>query len=397
MLVRSRPDGVIRIESHALSQDDLIHDGVGRALKRWIIESGAAPGASAAVAAFRNGRWYRALGVAGQYTHDDPHPVAVDTLYDLASLTKPLVALLAARLVRAGRLDWQAPLASLLPAARGSASEATPLSLLASHRAGLLAHLRLGAYVEGPPPDVSPWLRRCAEARRDECKGPIPADGYEPLYSDLGYMLLGAVLGELQAQPLDELLEREVSAPLGLLELGSARGLTRALGDGFLERTAPTEVVAARGGRLRGVVHDENAWELAGRGLAGHAGAFGTARTVLGFCAGVLDALAGRRPGWLTSDEVGQLVRPRPGGSLRMGFDGKAAVGSSAGPHFGSGSFGHLGFTGTSLWCDPDQSIVVVLLTNRVSPSRDNIIIRSVRPDVHGELFGHAAGLGANR
>ena len=375
--------------------DAMIHDGVSQALKRWVIESGAAPGASAAVAAFRNGRWYSALGVAGQYTRDDHHPVVVDTLYDLASLTKPLVAAVAARLVRARVLAWQAPLSSLLPVTRGSASEGASLALLASHRAGLCAHLRLGAHVEGPPPDVGPWLVRCANARRDECSAALPPEGHPPLYSDLGYILLGRALSEVQALELDVLLERELSSPLAL-ELGSARSLERALGGTFLERTAPSEVVAARGGQLRGVVHDENAWELVGRGLAGHAGAFGTARAVLGFGAAVLDALAGRRPEWLTAEEAAELVRPRPGGSLRMGFDGKAEEGSSAGPCFGARAFGHLGFTGTSLWCDPDRSIVVVLLTNRVWPTRDNILIRSIRPDIHGELFGHAAGLGTN-
>jgi CubicO group peptidase (beta-lactamase class C family) len=76
-----------------------------------------------------------------------------------------------------------------------------------------------------------------------------------------------------------------------------------------------------------------------------------------------------------------------------MGFDGKAEQGSSAGPRFGPRAFGHLGFTGTSLWCDPDAGVVVALLTNRVHPQRDNIRIRDIRPSVHGELFGLAAGL----
>jgi CubicO group peptidase (beta-lactamase class C family) len=321
--------------------------------------------------------------------------VAVDTIYDLASLTKPLVATLAARLARAGALDWQAPLGSKLEAARGTNSESVSLALLGSHRAGLVAHLRLGSYVEGPPLDAAPWLARCADARRSECEGPVPEAGFPPLYSDLGYILLGRVLSDLAGLPLDELVEREVFGELGGLapEIGSARRLAARLGEGFLERVAATEVVAARGGELRGVVHDENAWELAGRGLAGHAGAFGTARAVLRFGAAMLDALAGRREGWLTSSQADELVRERPGGPLRLGFDGKAKSGSSAGPRFGERAFGHLGFTGTSLWCDPDQNIVVVLLTNRVSPSRDNIIIRSVRPDVHGELLGLAAGL----
>jgi serine-type D-Ala-D-Ala carboxypeptidase len=368
----------------------LIHDEMARTLKRWIIASGAAPGASAGVAAFQNGRWHEAIGVAGVHTRDDPRPVTVDTIYDLASLTKPLVATLAARLAREGVLDWRAPLGSLLAAARGTQSEFVPLDCLASHRAGLVAHLRLGSFVEGPPADAAPWLARCADARRSECRGPLPQQGFPPLYSDLGYILLGRVLSDVLGAPLDELIEREVT---GALEIGSVRRLEQRLGAGFLARVAATEVVPARGGELRGVVHDENAWELAGRGVAGHAGAFGTARAVLAFGTALVDALAGRRAEWLTTEQANELVRERPGGSLRMGFDGKASVGSSAGERFGARSFGHLGFTGTSVWCDPDQDSVVVLLTNRVSPTRDNITIRSVRPDVHGSLLGLAAGL----
>jgi serine-type D-Ala-D-Ala carboxypeptidase len=376
----------------------LIHDEIARSLKRWIVASGAAPGASAGVAAYRNGHWHQALGVAGVHTQGDPRPVTVDTIYDLASLTKPLVATLAARLARSGALDWRMPLGSRLEAARGTRSERVPLALLGSHRAGLVAHLRLGSFVEGPPPDAAPWLARCADARRSECEGALPEAGFPPLYSDLGYILLGRVLSDAAGLPLDELVEQEVFGELGAIgEIGAARQLAARLGEGFGERVAATEVVAARGGELRGVVHDENAWELAGRGLAGHAGAFGTARAVLGFGQAMLDALAGRREGWLTPPQAEELVRERPGGSLRLGFDGKAQSGSSAGARFGVRAFGHLGFTGTSLWCDPDQNIVVVLLTNRVSPTRDNIIIRSVRPDAHDQLFGLAAGLHLGR
>ena len=373
----------------------MIHDEIGGALKRWILSSGAAPGASAAIAAYRNGRWHEALAVAGTHTRDDSRAVTVDTLYDLASLTKPMVAALVARLVERRELAWDATLGEVLPVLRGTESETAPLALLASHRAGLVAHLRLGAAVEGPPADVWPWLARCASARRDDCAGPLPPEGFPPLYSDLGYMLLGQAASQVSGLQLDALLEREVCAPLGL-EVGSARALERRLGQRFAERVAPTEVVAARGGELTGVVHDDNAWELVGRGLAGHAGAFGTSRGVLAFAEAMLDALAGRRPDWLPAGAARELTRERPGGSLLMGFDGKAATGSSAGARFGARAFGHLGFTGTSVWCDPEQSIAVVLLTNRVSPSRDNIIIRSVRPDAHGELFGLAAGLHLN-
>ena len=367
----------------------MIHDEIGQVLKRWIVATGAAPGASAAIAAFRNGRWHSALGVAGVLTSADPRPVTPDTIYDLASLTKPMVAALAARLLAREKASFATPLGALLGAARGTASEVASLGLLTSHRAGLVAHLRLGDGREGPPADLNPWLVRCANARRDECRGPLPEQGYPPLYSDLGYILLGRALSEASGESLEVLLEREVRGPLGL-EVGCAGELARRLGAGFAERVAPTEEVAARGGELRGVVHDDNAWELAGRGLAGHAGLFGTSEGVLAFGTAMLDALVGRSA-WLAPARAHELVAPRPGGSLRMGFDGRAETGSSVGPRFGARAFGHLGFTGTSLWCDPEADIVVVLLTNRVSPSRDNILIRSVRPSVHDALFGLAA------
>ena len=373
----------------------MIHDEVGEVLKRWVVFSGAAPGASAFVAAFREGQWLTATGVAGARSNQDATPVGPETIYDLASLTKPVVACAAARLCRDRVLDWSTPLGAVLRAAQGTASENTALEFLAAHRAGLEAHLTLSDGVGGVPGDAERWMLRCANARRVECSDTVPDAGFAPLYSDLGYILLGAALESVVSLALDALVQREVCVPLAL-ELGSAAHWAAQLGrEGFLKRVAPSEVVPGRGGELLGVVHDDNAWALAGCGMAGHAGSFGTAAGVGKLGMAVLDALAGRRAGWLTASEARFLVRPRPGGSLLAGFDGKADSGSSAGPRFGPNAFGHLGFTGTSLWCDPDAAVLVVLLTNRVSPTRDNILLRSVRPDVHGALFGLAADLRA--
>jgi CubicO group peptidase (beta-lactamase class C family) len=148
--------------------------------------------------------------------------------------------------------------------------------------------------------------------------------------------------------------------------------------------------VAWRGGELRGVVHDDNAWALAGHGAAGHAGLFGTAAAVARFGAAVLDALAGRDESWLDRATAAFLCRPRPGGTLRAGFDGRATAGSSAGERAGPNTFGHLGFTGTSLWCDPDRGAATVLLTNRVRFGPDREKIRAARPRVHDALFAWA-------
>jgi CubicO group peptidase (beta-lactamase class C family) len=147
---------------------------------------------------------------------------------------------------------------------------------------------------------------------------------------------------------------------------------------------APTETVAWRGGEVVGAVHDENAWAISGAGGSGHAGIFGTVGAVLAFGGAVLDRI--------DAPELAWLVRPRPGGTLCAGFDGKSPQGSSAGERMGPRSVGHLGFTGTSLWIDPDAGVVVALLTNRVCPTRDNVAIRAARPWAHDALYEAALG-----
>lgn len=368
----------------------LIDDGIGQVLKRWVVDTGAAPGASGFVAALRDGRWRSALGAAGAYSNEDRRPVEPDTIYDLASLTKPVIAATLARMVRRGAVAWDTPLGDVLAPARGTPSAELPLELFVSHRAGLEAHLRLGQV--SPTAGVTRWLELCATARRSECAGDPPREGFAPVYSDLGYILIGAALESLGGATLDRLVGREVVEPLALQSAPAAGWIARLGAAAFERRVAPTEVVPERGGQIRGSVHDDNAWDLAGLGMAGHAGLFGLARDVGVFGMAMIDALSGRDEEWLSAAAAELMTRPRPGGSLLAGFDGTSPSGS-AGALFGARSFGHLGFTGTSLWCDPDASVVVVLLTNRVCPTRENILIRSVRPDVHGALFGLSAGL----
>lgn len=374
----------------------MIDDEIGRLLKHQVVETGAAPGVTAAVALYASGGWRFAVGSAGV-----PSPLyagAVDgrTLYDLASLTKPVVACALARLVKRAALRWDTPLGEVLPLARESASRDVPLLWLLSHRAGLCAHVALYELPEairrGTEVDRRALLARVADSRRDECRGEPGAAGYEPVYSDLGYILLGAVMELVMREPLDALIDSEVLRPLGL-ELGSARQWATRLGrPGFLRRVAPTETLATRGS-VHGDVHDDNAWLLSGSASAGHAGLFGAALDVARFGAAVVDAVRGRREAWLARSEVDVLVQERPQGSLRAGFDGKAVVGSSAGSRFGASAFGHLGFTGTSIWCEPDAQVVVALLTNRVCISRQNLKLRSFRPRLHTELFDLALRL----
>jgi serine-type D-Ala-D-Ala carboxypeptidase len=323
-------------------------------IARKLIEDGVAPATAVGWAAKREGLWGRR--VAG----------ATTSYFDLASLTKPMTALAVAK----SAIPKETPLADLVVEARGTPSADVPLELFLAHRAGLEAHLPLWEWKL----PLEEALARVARARRADAQGAPPPAGFAPLYSDLGYVLAGVALARfVGARDAGEAIERLVIAPLGLqAELGTARALA---GDDFAARVVPTEEVGWRGGVVRGAVHDENAWILTGYGGSGHAGIFGTIDGVVRFgCAARDDA-----PEW--------LVRPRPGGSLRAGFDGKSDEGSSAGSRMGARTYGHLGFTGTSLWIDPDAEVVVSVLTNRVHPSRDNLKIRAARPWAHDALF----------
>jgi serine-type D-Ala-D-Ala carboxypeptidase len=366
---------------------------IGAILRRIVIEPLVAPAATAGYAVFSAAAPDLAVGAAGRLRSGGggDAEVRVDTLFDLASVSKPIVACCLARLARRGLLDLDAPLGELLPEARGSRSERVPLQLLLAHRAGLDAHRPLFAPLfAGRPVRRGAALRLAADARRPDCEGLPDSSGFPPVYSDLGYLLLGAAIEAITAEPLDHVVEREVTSPLGIA-LGSARQL-RARRPSFDRDVAPTELVRARGGCVRGVVHDENAWALSGHASSGHAGLFGTVTDVLSFGSAVLAALNGTSA-WLDPAAIEPLVRARPGGTLRAGFDSKSVAGSSAGSRCGPETFGHLGFTGTSIWCDPAAGIVSVLLTNRVHPTRENPRIRAARPLVHDELFEAAKAL----
>ena len=279
-------------------------------------------------------------------------------------------------------IDRTTPLGTLLPEARGTASEHVPVELLLAHRAGLDAHRPLYAPLAmGRNVDVTHALREAADARRADAPGEPPPDGFAPLYSDLGYLLAGAALARaIGASDAGEAIGRLVLEPLGIAGgAGTIRDLAR---HGVHGPFAPTETVDWRGGPVVGAVHDENAWAITGHGGSGHAGIFATIDAVLTFGAWVL----------AQPDAIDWLVRERPGGTLRAGFDGKnpPPEPSSAGERMGVRAVGHLGFTGTSLWLDPDAGVAVALLTNRVCPTRAHLAIRQARPWAHDALFDAA-------
>jgi CubicO group peptidase (beta-lactamase class C family) len=321
----------------------------------------------------------RVLARGGVLAPGEP-AVELDTPYDLASLTKSFVAIAALRLVQKGIVDVQQPIWRVLPELEGTLGGESTLAELLSHRAGLLAWSALcpqSAAPVGSDERKRSMLHEAASLRAEGRRGG------ESVYSDLGYLLAGEALSRAAGLPLDVLVRREVTAPLGMDEqVYYAASLAEPARTALSLRVAPTELCAQRGGVVRGQVHDENAYAFGG--IAGHAGLFGTASAVMRFGLAVLLALEGRSS-WLDQALLRWALAPRdktPGGYV-VGWDTKSAEGSSAGELFSERSFGHLGFTGTSIWCDPTRRLCAVLLSNRVFPTRDNVAIRAFRPRFH--------------
>jgi CubicO group peptidase (beta-lactamase class C family) len=343
---------------------------------------GVFPGAAGGVSARGPSGEERALFCAG-VLEPGGAPVALDTVYDLASLTKPVVATTALRLVQRGVLDLHVPVEHWLGELAGTPGGEATLAQLLSHRAGLTPWG--GLFKEIPDAIGSPATRafmlREAATRVD----PSPAKDGRSVYSDLGYMIAGETLARAAGEPLAQLVAREVTRPLGLeSELFYAAALDAEHHGRLLASVAPTEVCSWRGRVLRGEVHDENCGAYGG--VAGHAGLFGTVSALLAFGRALLDALEGRAR-FIDGALLGWALRPLRGGGYVVGWDTRSLEGSSAGELFSARSFGHLGFTGTSIWCDPPRSLCAVLLTNRVHPTRDNVKIRELRPRFHDAVI----------
>jgi CubicO group peptidase (beta-lactamase class C family) len=330
------------------------------------VAAGAAPGAVLAVS--RNGE--RFIYGTGQLGADEPRRPGPDTVYDLASLTKVIGLATAAMLaVQDGRLHLDAPVQRYVPGFVGPNKDRVTIRMLLAHAGGL--------------PGWRPLFREAAT--REEvfalaASTPLESPpGSREVYSDVGLIVLTQALEIILQQRLDGFLDAAVFAPL---QMTSTRYLPP---PSWRDRVAPTELDVWRGRVLRGEVHDENAAAMGG--VSGHAGLFGSAEDLLGFAEWMIDrwnsGTAERRnvPSFPRSQVptfprslVHEFTRAQnlvPGSRRALGWD-TPSPGGSAGSRLSSRSFGHTGFTGTSLWIDPDNRLAIVLLSNRVNPTRAN-------------------------
>lgn len=308
-------------------------------------------------------------------------PVRISTAYDLASITKPFVAMAALRLVAQGKLGLDVRTDTVVPDTRGGVGGQSTLEELLTHRSKLTSWG--GLYLDVPHDPGTPAARRwiLAEAsRRSMSEGERP-----PLYSDLGYLIAGEVVARSAGEKLDRVLAQEITDPLEISQqVFFPASLAADKRTQLARETPPTEWCDWRQRVARGEVHDENC--AAFGGVAGHAGLFGTAKGVAVFGRAMLDAYHGRSD-FLRQDLLMHALEPREGGTMRLGWDGKSPRESAAGGRMTPKAFGHLGFTGTSIWCDPVKDLVIVLLTNRVHPSRANERIKGFRPGFHDAVL----------
>jgi len=334
------------------------------------VADGAAPGAVVGVSL----RGVRLIHGTGRLGVDDGTNPGPETLYDLASLTK-VVALTTALMLAVddGRIGLDEPVQRYVPGFRGPGTGRVTIRHLLTHSAGLPAHRSLWR-------ETTHWLE--AHALVDA----TPLDtvpGARSVYSDLGAIVLTHALEAAVGEPLDAYVEARIFRPLGMR---STRYLPP---PEWLPRIAPTERDPWRGRVLRGEVHDENAWWLGG--VSGHAGLFGTAADLLTFGEWLLSGARRTKTAKRARPGAGTPAPPRSleefvrrqdvvsGSSRALGWD-TPSLGSSAGTRLSARSFGHTGFTGTSIWVDPERDLVVVLLSNRVHPSRDNPRLARLRP-----------------
>ena len=311
------------------------------------------------------------LRAVGHYAAGDHRPVTPQTIYDLASLTKVIGLTTAVMmLVDSGQLELDAPAQKYVPAFQGAGKERVTIRHLLTHSSGLPAWRRL--YAESATRETALALVDTTVLVRQ------PGDTF--IYSDLGAITLTQAVEAISGQRIDTFLDARVFRPLGM---ASTRYLPP---ESWRTRIAPTETdTAFRHRMLLGEVHDENAGRLGG--VSGHAGLFSTAPDLARFAQWLLDTRIppGRPPGasgaYLPHDLMVEFTRRQevpPGSSRALGWD-TPSENSSAGTKLGPRAFGHTGFTGTSIWIDPDRDLFIILLSNRVNPTRANTRILQVR------------------
>jgi CubicO group peptidase (beta-lactamase class C family) len=363
-VVTGHPDGLPVKTPKAVGMNAERLETIDRVVQRGI-NAGGYPGAAVVVGRKGAAVWEKGFGHLG-WTSDSPAVEADKSIYDLASLTKVIGTTTAAMILfDEHKIDLDQTVTHYLPAFTGGLKDQITVRQLLMHRSGLPAGRELWRHAHSPE-----------EAKQMVIDTPLeykPGTGY--VYSDIGADILGMVVEQAGGQPLDVFLHERVFAPLGMNDTEFRPA------DSLVYRIAPTEVAPPRGYPVRGEVHDENAFVEGG--VTGHAGLFGTASDLAIFAQMLLNGgeYGGTR---IVADSTVKLFTTRAAGTRALGWevaDGQHGAGS----YLSANAYGHTGYTGTSIWIDPDREMFVILLTNRVHAARARRpakVIADVRADL---------------
>ncbi len=360
--------------AESVDGSDMDLTAAAAALQRSV-EAGAFPGAVFAVG---HRRRLVGLGAVGKMSYDeDALPMPVDALFDLASLTKVLATTpVAMRAVERGNLRLDYPVEALVPEFQGTGKSSVTIRHLLTHTSGLPAYVEF--FREHAPEDAGTEVRAAVLERIFTAELEAPP-GSRYAYSDLGIVLLGEALSRALGEPFDEFATREIYEPLGMHDTMWNPPASE------LERIPPTEYDAWRGTMVHGTVHDENAYAMGG--VSAHAGLFSTASDLAVYAQAMLNLGSYDHQRVLRRSTIDRWRRPQDivaGSSRGLGWD--TARGSQRWSMFDATAYGHTGFTGTSVWIDPTRALFVVLLTNRVHPTRENQRHIDARVEFHREV-----------
>lgn len=352
-------------------KDQAIHEMMEAGVKETVFPGGVLLCARAEEILF-----HEAFGMADL---TDQQPMGKDSIFDLASLTKPLATTLAmANLVKEGRVSLETCLGDVIKNLAPTPKAGLTMDMLLRHTSGLPAHREFFRFIVKA---VGQEIHARQLLRQLIVSEPLEAEpGHQQVYSDLGYMFLSWVIETLSGQRLDRFVQEKIYAPLGIQDLFFI-DLETGGEVSVLDRLVSTQNCPWRKKTLTGEVDDDNAWAVGG--IEGHAGLFGDALSVHLICCEILNALGHKQTLLLDPFVLEAFVQKKQGQILVAGFDTPSKFGSSSGRFFSQASVGHLGFTGTSFWLDPVSGLIVILLTNRVHPSRANQKIKKFRPQIH--------------
>ena len=346
------------------------------------VAKGVFTGAAAALSWGSGSARNRSFAVAG--SKDSRYPkqrITEKTFFDLASLSKPLATtLIMYSLLAQKSITLETSLSQVFKRDIPLDKRAITVGRLLSHSSGLIGY--------------KPFFKKFIPAIRCENKQKLfqyilhePLK-YEPgsgcLYSDIGFIMLGHIVEQVTGISLEKNFTERISIPAGVADEIFYTPIAGSRVDE--ECYASTENCPWRGRVMRAEVHDEHCWLM--NGVSGHAGLFGTAGGVLSLCEAVLESRQGRNDSFSWSAMVARgLQKQYPDQTWCLGFDSPSPEGSSGGNALSLESVGHLGYSGTSFWIDPEKELIMVLLTNRVNPSRENTSIRQFRPYFHDTII----------